>query len=344
MLSLIKITFNSLFFIYKNIFHWILSKILIVLSTFIMWILVALPFVLLAILIIYLSPLTLSNFLIWVENILSEFLLNKWWALIVGILFIFSVLFFLITINYKRVLLAKLNFSYIKWEKLNFLQNEYFNIKLISKNIKISLFILLWILLITILFGIFWIILVLFFWWLDNINNIMAINWINAFSIISLILTIFYSLVILYFLYRTYFSLYIILEDDKKTAFKAIKKSIKKTRKIKKMFKFILIFLLFSVLLLPINYVGQYIDFDSKKLEYYINIKNKTILKQELTDKENVDYTFLDNEFWKYNNKELIEKYNKNSIINTIYFVLHFLLIFGIFDLVLANFYKREIK
>jgi len=63
------------------------------------------------------------------------------------------------------------------------------------------------------------------------------------------------------------------------------------------MFKFILIFLLFSVLLLPINYVGQYIDFDSKKLEYYINIKNKTILKQELTDKENVDYTFLDNEF-----------------------------------------------
>ncbi len=344
MIKLIKSTFNLLFFTYRNIFHWIFSKILIVSSTFLMWILLSLPLLLIIILIIYLSPLTLWNFLLWSTSILWEFLLNKWWFTLIGVLLLFNIFIFTTTLNYKRILLVKLNFKYIDKEKLKFTKNEYFNFNLLFKNIKINLIIFFCFLFITLIFTILFLILVLIFWGITNINNLMIIDSVNSFSIISLFLGILYFIVLLYFLYRVYFSFYILLENKDLSPLQIIKKSFKKTRKNTKLFKFIWILLVFFILLLPVNYLWQSLKFNNKSLEYYISLKNKKILKQEKTNKENIDFIFLDKEYWKYNNKELVEKFDKNSILKTIYLVLHFLLIFGIFDLVLANFYKREIK
>lgn len=344
MINLIKTTFSTLFFIYKNIFHWVISKILILVSTFLMWVLVLLPFILLSILIIYLSPLTLSNFLLWGGSIINELLLNKLWWSIVLFLTILWILFFIITLNYKRVLLAKLNFWYIEWKKLQYFKNEYFNINLFLKYINISILILLWCLIISLFYFILVVILIWFFWWIDWINNIMVINSINSFSIISLILSITYILFITYFLYRVYFSLYIIIDNKKYSALKAIKKSLKKTKENKKIFKFIWIFLLFFVLLFPIKYAGQKLDFNYTKTSYYIELKNKTILKKELTEKENIDYIFLNNKFWNYSWKELVDRYNKIDIMKMIYLIFYFIFIFWIFDLIVAKFYKKEIK
>jgi hypothetical protein len=325
MLKLIKTTFSTLFFTYKNIFHFIASKILIIISSIIIWFLFILPFMLILTVFIYFYPNT--------DSIIIE--LFRYFLTIFFVFFAF--------LNYK-LLFINLSSKYTEWKKLKFTKNNYFNFKLIFKFIKISLLIFLWFLLITLVFGILWIILAFVFGWIDSINNIMAINWVNAFSIISLLLFIIYLLIISYFLYRVYFSFYILLENKDLWVIKIIKKSIKKTRKIKKIFKFIIILLLFMMILFPVNYLWQYIDFNHKTLEYYIDLKNKKISKQEITSRENIDYTFLNNEFGKYNNKELVEKYDKSSIIKTIYFVLHFLLIFGIFDLVIANFYKKEIE
>jgi hypothetical protein len=62
MFNTIKEIFLDLLFIYKNFFHWVLSKILISITTYILAIILAIPFLIIAGLIIYISPLSLSNF------------------------------------------------------------------------------------------------------------------------------------------------------------------------------------------------------------------------------------------------------------------------------------------
>ena len=344
MLKLFKGIFKSLFFAYKNIFHFIFSKILIIFSTIIIWILFTLPFLLLVILIIYLSPLELWNFIIWWSKLLEDFIFNKVWFIIVSFFIVLSILVFVFTINYRRILFAKLNLKYIDWEKLKFTKNYYFNFWLIFKNIEISFLIFWGLLFISLIFIILFIFLVLIFWWVQEINTILISSSANAFSIISLLLIILYFIIIFYFLYRTYFSFYILLEDNKKNVFKIVKKSIKKTKKVKNIFKLGLVFLLFLIILAPYNYYSELNDFNRKNISYYVELKNKIILKEEITEKEKIDYTFLNNDLWQLKKKELVEIYNKNSTINIIYFILHFIFIVGVFDLVMINFYKREIK
>ncbi|MDQ7008741.1 MAG: hypothetical protein Q9M94_00435, partial [Candidatus Gracilibacteria bacterium] len=102
----------------------------------------------------------------------------------------------------------------------------------------------------------------------------------------------------------------------------------------------ILIFLLY----IPFSYIEQYNNYKIIKIKKYIEIENKVLLKNDTTEQDKIDYVFLDKEFSKYSNEELVENYNKYYIIKIIYNILYFIFILGIFDLVITLFYKNEIK
>lgn len=344
MLKLIKKLFRTLMFIYKNIFHFIFSKLLIVLSSSLMWILFSIPFLLLAILIIYFSPLTLSNFITWWGNLVQDFLLHKWWFILVLIIWIIGLIVFISTYNYRRILFAKLNLNYINWKKLSIKKNDYFNFKLIFKNIKIHFF-MFWILIFNLfIYLILLLILVYIYWWILNIESLMNINLINSFSISSLILTLFFILINIYLIYRIYFSLYIILEDKKITAIKAIKKSFKQTKSFLKLVKLLLILVFLFILYIPFNYIEQYSDYKINKILDYVEIKNKILFNKKLNDREKIDYSFLNKEFSKYSKEKFISEYNKYYYMRIIYIIFYFIFILWIFDLFMILFYRNEIK
>jgi len=324
MLTLITQTFKSIFFTYKNIFHFILSKILIILLSLLIWFFIIFPFWLILILTIYLFDI---NYLI------IDFLRN----LLILMFLYFS--FF----NFK-LLFSKLSLKYVDWKKMKFSLKKYFNLKHIIKNFYFSLISLFWFIIISCAFIIIFWILILIYWWINNINNLVTSSITNSFSVISLIFFILYLIFISYFLYRIYFSFYILLESENKPITKIIKKSIQKTKWFFKFLKLLLILLIFLIILFPYNYFSQLNDYKLKNIKNYIKIKNKIILNQIITEKEKIDYLFLKKEFWTINNEKLVEKYNKSNRINILYFVLHFVFIFWIFDLVFASFYKKEIK
>lgn len=348
MKKLIKNIFSSILFSYRNILNWVLFKIIISSSSYLIWIIIALPFLLIAFLIIYISPLNLSNFFIWWQTLLQDAIANQFYFILVLILFVFTILSLFMWINYKRILLAKLNFKYIEGEKFKFSKNDYFNFKLFYKYAKITLIFLLIVLLFFISFWFLLFILTLIFWWIAKVQILISSSGgNNPFSIISLILAIIFIVSLIYTLFRIYFSYFILLDNKDYSALDSIKSSIKNTKWFNKLFKLLTILIMFFILLLPVNYLGQYIVYNSGNLANYIWLKKKYSSKEtknKLTQKEFYKYSSLDIEYWNLNNKELLEKYNKNNIIELIFFVIHFLLIFWIIDLVLANFYKKEIK
>jgi len=325
MLDLLKEIFKSLFFVYKNIFHFIFSKILIIFSSIIIWFLVIVPFVLVGLIILYFN----SN--------INSFYIDLFRGLLFFIFLYFSVF------NLK-FLFAKLSLNYIEWKKMKFKIKNYFNVKLIVKNIQLGCIILLALLLISLFFiFLFWI-LIFSFWWIENTYTLLLKSGNNLFSIISFIFWILYFIVIFYFLYKVYFSYYILLENEKKTALKILKKSFKKTWKIIKIFKLLLIFVIFYAILFPFNYYYQLSKFNTENIWYYIELNNKINLKDNITEKEKIDFIFLEKKLWNFEKEELVDKFNNNSTIYLILTLFYFIFIFWIFDLVMAKFYIREIK
>ncbi len=345
MIQNIKNNFLNILFVYKNFLHWSLSKILISFSSYILWFILALPFLILAFIIIYFSPLELSNFFLWWQYLLQDALTNQYWFIIVLLLFVITIISLFIWISYKKVLLAKLNFKYLEKKKLKIRKNYYFNFWVISKFLKINLIILAIIFGISLIFIGLFIILVSIFWGFSEINILLQNNTINSFSIISLILAITLFIILFYLLYRTYFSFFILAENTDYSTIKCLKKSIKKTKKLKIFFKFILTLFIFGIIIFPVTYLWQYIDYKSNNLINYIELKNKSENKEnKLNQKEYYIYSALNIEYWKFSNEELLEKYNKNRIIEIIFFVMHFLLIFWLLELIVAKFYKKEIE
>lgn len=347
MLKLIKSMFSSFLFVYKNMFHWIISKVFISISSYLLWIVLALPFFIISILLIWISPMELGNFIQGWEYLLWDALNNKIWFFIILIFFTLTIIFAFFWISYRILLLAKLNLKYLEKKKLKFLKNNYFKLSFIFKFLKISLIFLLIFLFFILLFSILLFIIISFYWGIDNLQSILNFSSINSFSTITLILFVVLFLLMLYIFYRMFFWFFIILENKDFTVKQSIKKSIQKTKKLSSLIKLLLLMIIFFVLLFPITYLWQYIKYEQNSLIKYIELKNKLHSEENKdTIKQNDFYTYksLDINFWKYSNAELITKYKKMYSINIIFFIISYLLIFGLLDLLIANFYKREIK
>ena len=262
MISLLKNIFLDVFKLYKNFFHWNLSKLIIFIWSIILAILWILPFVIIMFVYWYFAWIDLSLLL---EQLLTKQLGSD---LFINIFLYFITIVFFVMYFYWYILLIKLNFEYKNSKKLTFLKNYYFNFKKIKKYINLTL--INWLILfIPILFFVLLIFVIsLFIWPIVNIENIMTFK-NTIFTVISLLGFIVSLIIFVYLFYRICFSYFELIIDkkDKKKTLDYFKISFEITAWFKKFFKFLLIITIFLIFMFPLNFVLN--SFEKKSYRFF---------------------------------------------------------------------------
>ncbi len=349
--NLIKNIYSDSGILYKNFIHWNVSKIIIQLASILLWTLLTLPFFI-VLLVMYFS--------FWIETYLSSaqyniysllsFFAERPFVFIFFMLFsVFAVLTFIFWYSYKKVLISKLNFSYLSWEKLLYMKNYYLNRKKFSKFVSIITLTSLLSIIPFLIFLVFFIVLFIIYWWVTWVNTLIHNDQINSFVIINFILFLLSIVSFLYFSYRMSFSVFIFMDEknykDDEKAIYYIKESISLTNGWKKILKFILVILLSALVLLPLSYITDSFSSSLKDLNYYIAIKSlgEEELKKLKEKSDTYDIEELEVKYWDFT-PEIIEKYQRIYFFMIYLFsILNFILIYWLFEMVVISFYRNEL-
>lgn len=331
MFKLMKNVFADILLLYKSFLHFNLSKIIIFAVSILHAIILALPFILVLWGVYYYVIQT------WNAHIIDNYLFS--FFVILGFFIVF------VSFLYYFVLQTKLNLSYIKGTKLGYSKNFYFNFKLFINYFKTMTLSLLIVLLPFIIYKIIFLFSVDFVWWIESARALIESKIFNSFSIGIKILEIVTLISFIYLTYKTLFSIVILVDESKwekfNGAFHYIKKSFKLTKGYLKSFKFIVITLLVFIMSLPINIPLNYFSFGNNHLSNYIEYK----VNPSSGEKFNFYYIQeLELEFWKEDMNSLKNELKTNKKYELILEVLNFLFIFGLFEMMVLSFYKRELK
>ena len=334
----IKKTTKDVFKMYKNFWHFTISKILIFWTWIWYAILMAIPFLLFFLWVFYYFN------RLWTISIFGEH-----FYIVILLAIIFVIAFFLVFSAYSFYypLLLNLNFSYLKNKKLNYLKNFYFDKKFFFSYIKLFLLNIFIIFSPFIIAGILFLIISMFYGWFWEIQLLIMQNTASSFFNITFVIFLIASLVFLYLIYKTLFAIVIFVDkykEDKKikSSLYYIKKSFKLTKWYKKFLRFFSLFFLLIIVSLPIEIPSNF---------YYNNIgeiKEYNFLKQnpENINDENSKYFFdyLSKQYWNLNQEELKNILYKNYILYGFFQLLHFLFIVWLLEMILVSFYKRQLK
>jgi len=263
------------------------------------------------------------------------------------LLFLFlGFLFYIVWYSYSQVLLTRLNFSYADREKLAISKNYYFDKKIFLAYLKLS-FLLVWIFLLPIVIWILgFIILILISGWITESLQIVNSGISNNISLGLLILTIISIALFIYLSYKTAFA-YIILVNkyykkwEIKKASYYIKKSFKFTKWFKKFFKFTLVMFVLLLITSPVYFFEDYYSTKAQDIRSYINLDTFYKAWWDLW-KNTLDYQALKIDYADKSLEELSYDLKKYSNLSMLFYVLEFLFIWGLFNMVLVSFYKSE--
>lgn len=264
--------FSDFSLLYKHFLHWNISKVLISLFSFLLWLLFALPFWGLLFLLLFIDPIDWQDIFSTyyaTQTIGLSFLTaissHLFYVIFEVLLLVLWVLAFWFWSSYKLVLMAKLNLDYKAGTPTGFFKNHYFTFSKISKTIWIFSWI--GVAFLALFFLIVWIFLaIIFFYWGIEEAYVIATQSesVSALSLAVLSVVIVGFLIFLYLAYRMNYS-YIIMLDEKnyperKSALFYVKESFKITSGVN-VFFFFLVALVFSIcIVLPVDYIGKYIE------------------------------------------------------------------------------------
>lgn len=267
MLETLKSILWDIQLIYKNFFHWNISKILIYICSILLGILLSVPFILILAWSMYFDPIP------WKEVISSyyqsgslnmsllSYVYNNMWILIgEAVLLLSAFLFFIFWYSYKTLTFTNIYFWYITGEKIPYFKNIYFHIQTIFSYIKLLSLVIVTLLIPILIFWISFFILIYIFWWIEMVFKLFDTGNNTLFSIILWIIAFICLFVFMYLAYRLSFSYMILLDKnnyaDKKWISFYIKESFHITSWLK-IFKFLYLMILFSLCMLPLNYLGE---------------------------------------------------------------------------------------
>ncbi len=258
--------------LYRKFIHWNISKILIVIFTFLLGILFALPFLIIVVILMNIDPIDWKDIIstFYTSQTIGMSLLTAlsshlFYIIIEALFLILWVLSFWFWSSYRLILLAKLNLDYKKWTPTKFFQNYYFNGAKILK--VLGIFSWIWLVFFALFLAVvlFVFVVILLFWWIDN-SYLLATQGtsISGFSLIILFWVLSGILAFLYLAYRMNYSYIIMLDEENypqtQSALSYVKESFKITSGVK-IFKFVWVALLFSLcIMLPIDYLAQYLE------------------------------------------------------------------------------------
>lgn len=352
MILLLKWIVLDVLKLYKNFFAWNASKILISTFTFLLGIVLSLPFFIIAILIAVFSNIewmqVVSSLLTgqgMIANIIFEYPFVFWSVAIFFVLGIIAIIFWM---SYSILLINKLNFNYLKDKTdILFKKTEYYNFKRIWVYFKLlclnSLIILgIWISFLIIMF-----IFTLLFWWANEVKESLWGSEVTFFSILSFIVFMCFVLISFYAIYRLLFSFIILIEDKKyNSAIYYIKKSLKVTSSKKSLFRFLVVMFALIIVSMPVWYTWEYLENKYYGLENY----SKYIMLGD-ESKENLKsddgwYYFinLELEYTGVSEEEINSNIKYYYFMQRLYFIFSFLVIYWLTHMVLVSFYVRELK
>ncbi|MDD3301987.1 MAG: hypothetical protein PHN31_00385 [Candidatus Gracilibacteria bacterium] len=353
-LKLVKNEFSDVLILFKNFIHWNTSKILIFVYSVVFGILLALPFFAITLFLYYYFGLGeyFSSYDIDALGLFS--LLNdSFFAFLSFSVFVFLlVICFFVGFGYRKVLLYKLNFSYLDGKNLRFEKNYYFKFDIIKKYILVELVILFLLSLPILLFILTFFILLYSFGGVESVQTLINANTFNIFSILLLFLFIICGVLFAYIYYRLYFSVVFLVDGEKNEEKKEVKqfmyylkKSFLKTKKVKIFVKFIIVFIFLKLLTTPFSTIEDYYTGIIKDIDNYRLFSSFTDEQKKSLEQSSDSYYLnqLKLEFADYKNEEINKMYVYNMILKYFFKGFNFLVVIGLLEMVVISFYRREI-
>ena len=361
MTTLIRAIFSDLAWLYKNFFHWNISKFVLSLYGLLFGILLWVAPLLLAGVFLYFSDLDYSTFM--------SFLL--WWGdttLFMWALFsspfssILSIIMIVLTgvcvyfgVWYGSFLISALSLKYIdrKLPKY-FNKKRYLNIKRAKKFAVIVW----WLLLLSgglfLIYSLLMILSIVLFGWMSGVNELLLNSSMNAFSISTLIITIIFGAIFLYYAYRFSFAhlSYLDKNDHSITWLDYIKKSYTLTAGWKNFLRFIGVFIWAMFLLLPINVVDDHISTTARDLTAYADFLSAKaeLWEQEFESQLSSDedlyeyYTLLSTSYAPMSLDQAVSSIQSYQTYRWIFNIFYFICIYGVLHMVLSSFYIHGLK
>ncbi len=266
MLELFKNVFWDLTKLFKNFGHWNLSKLIIVICSFLLGLLFCIPILILSVVVWFLDPINwtmvladlASTWWMWINLQTAIFwhpinFLFEIWLLFLSIIGLFTWL------KYSMITMFKLNLWYINWENIYYTHNVYFDFKKIYKYFLLNVISFFILLIPVVLFVLScWVLFVIFWWGKDFLNSIVTWNASILFSVLTIILWVILILLFVYLAYRVSFSYFIMLEKEfeNKSALFFIKKSFEITKWLV-FFKFLIFLLIYIVFVLFLDTIDK---------------------------------------------------------------------------------------
>lgn len=337
----IKSLFLDISLLYKNIIHWNISKILILIHSIFLGFLFILP----SLLLFFVYSLFSWNEFMDIINSFFNWIYMNWF--IWNLIYVFTLVSFVLGYFYSFILVLNLNKKYLNWEKMPYLKNEFLNTKLILNYVLLSLlnFVLF---LIPVLFFILLLSLIIFaFWWVESVISLLVSSTNSVFPLISLVLFVTLLIILFYLFYRFIFSYFLLveIENKDKKVYNLLIESFFKTSWIKKFIKFCILILIVFSLYLPFSIIWSYINWNYKDLNNYVTyISLNEADREQLKQISPYDYEWLE---IKYSELEInnIEKLQYNFYFSSLVFtVLEFILMFWLFNMFLTSFYNNNVK
>lgn len=207
--------------VYRNFFHWNLSKIVIWIYSRIFWIIINIPIAIIVVGILY--SISSSVKLEWVNNLMLENKIDYWlvslflskpFAIIsVIILSLVMLYLFIFAMMYWELLQQNIFINYFKWEKLKILKNYYLNYKLIWKFFKLF-FVSFSLILLPIILAWIYIIVILLSWYFVPFIKDLLMTQNIYFSIINLLILASFFVILINIILRLPVVNYVLLYSD----------------------------------------------------------------------------------------------------------------------------------
>ena len=329
----------DIIFLYKNFFHWNISKFFMLIWSFLVGVILSLPFFLLMWILAMVDPIEWSSILesdinIYM-NIAQYIAIHPLYILAEFILFVLGVTFLFLWMSYHVILESNLYLHYFNKQKLPFKKNHYFDPQKISTYFGILGWIGVYLLLpICVLLLIFFSLFLIFkFLFLPDFILYILL------SIAAVVCGIWF----LYLSYRLSFSYIVFVDnaDEEKQKSKSyVQKSLSLTSW-KVFFKFLWIAVIFMILLAPLNIIGANIDNDITDIRDYFGYKSGQI--QVLNESDQFEYEYLSSIFSEESDEELVTDLQVLYVQQVVYTLLFFLFVSWVFSMIMVSFYKRAL-
>lgn len=331
---------------YRNFFHWLISKIIINIVAFLIWVTLALPFVVLWVFLALIDPIPWWDFIVYqvrgfdpLPEVLSYASMFIFPFVIMTLLMIWAFIAFIIWNAYSNVLFVPLYRSYMNWEKLGFsknLQVEFVRIRYFTKIAFIQLSILILPVIIAWIF-----VLILVNQWRQEIIGF------EAFSLLVLPILLILIFIISYILFRILFSVIIFADTSSKSiqkhsAMHFIKKSLKLTRGFGNYIKFLFVLFTIYILTYPLTAITDRVVEDRDRLAQTIEYRALYVDDSELALNSRIREIALDYE--NLNDQELRANFRWAQILALLFWIIWFMLFSWIYTMMFVSFYTRVLK